>query len=233
MPSMDISPVTPDDDLRTLFQRVQGRDMIRATNQVLRWGGKQMQKYAREKRMLPRGDPLGTDPDKVTRRSGSLSRSVYYRLGQSNKEIQTLWFGAGEYGRTEDYAAVHEQDGRKGSSIIIHAKPGGWLKIPFDRRAVTSSGTPSKAGWLKNLTFVSDPKRDNIAYLIQPRARSDVSEISDTIRGRIIYILVKHVRIPSRPYLRPAIDHIRPEMEKRLQKALGIVMAGGTPDKGY
>lgn len=226
MPRVRIRPQSSQDDLAKIFGPQMRDRLDRASNMAIRWAGKKMQENAVRSQIWTGGKPLTTVPGHLFHRSQDLGRSVYYEI-DSRPAQHTLWFGAGRSGPAASYAHVHEQQGKLGDTVTVHAKPGKWLKIPVHPKAVTAAGRPSKAGFLNNLDFIQ--VKQNLAYLVQPKARSDRASLlspKNKIVGRVLFMLVRKVVIPSRPFLLPAIMEVLPKLEQHYGIAVTHILAG-------
>jgi phage gpG-like protein len=111
-------------------------------------------------------------------RSGNLKNSV--QVMQKSDFAWKLTVGSAQV----PYAAIHEYGGE------IRPKKAKWLTIPMDDAAIGHY-----AREFENLTFVLSKKKEGTAYLF-----SDAH--------LLMYLLVKKVRMPKRPYIQPACDEI-------------------------
>jgi phage gpG-like protein len=125
-------------------------------------------------------------------RSGNLKNSV--QVIQNNKFAWKLTVGSAQV----PYAAIHEYGGE------IKAKPRKWLTIPMDDAAYGHS-----AREFDNLIFSLDAEiPGKRAYLF-----------SDA--WVLMYLLVRKVRIPKRPYVQPACDMIF--SDSNIQRTIGKI----------
>lgn len=111
-------------------------------------------------------------------RSGNLKNSV--QVMQKSDFAWKLTVGSAQV----PYAAIHEYGG------VIEQKKAKWLTIPMADEA-----RGHYAREFENLTFVLSKKKEDTAYLF-----SDAH--------LLMYLLVKKVRMPARPYVQPACDEI-------------------------
>jgi phage gpG-like protein len=123
-------------------------------------------------------------------RTGALRRS----LAGTSKRTKTgavvrLTTGGRDGAGGVPYAAIHEQDGKWGSTRTIHAKAGGFLRFPVGPDAFTGAGV----------------------------ARGTSSA----------WAVVKSVKIPARPYMQPALEHIAKKANVIISDQIARTLEGG------
>lgn len=144
----------------------------------------------------------------LTPRTGHLVQSITGRAKKGRGEI-VISLRAGGGRKDVKYAKTHEQDGKRGSRLVIKPKSSKFLTIPVHPKLKTAAGVrryPS-ARDVPGLTFAQSLRGQPL--LLHHKT------------GEVWYLLRKSVVIESRPFLRPTVDLIRKKMLKDIAKALG------------
>jgi hypothetical protein len=161
-------------------------------------------------------------------RSGRLRASI----GGSSREADegaelVLSAGGSRAGRDVVYAGVHEglnPDGSRRTSTTIRPKNGRYLRVPLGP-AMTGAGVDRFPGRLREtgagLFAVAMTRGKKLVLVHQGSGR--------TRGGDAWYALVPQVTVPARPFLRPALEKVRPIVAERIAKGLEEAIRGG-PD---
>jgi len=128
-------------------------------------------------------------------RTGRLRASIAGTVEGEGGNISIVLRAGTADGRVP-YARIHEEGG------TIRPKSGRFLKIPVGP-ALTGAGV-ARGGGKSGLHFI---------------ARGAGGLLADA-EGRIWFVLKPSVRIPARPYLRPALDAVQPRLIDRLQRII-------------
>lgn len=144
---------------------------------------------------------------KLQTRSGRLKASISGRVRKGRGRTAVVLTAGGGPDEVK-YARTHEQDGREGTTKTIKGSP--WLTIPVHPSLKTRGGDQryASARDVPGLSFHM-PRGGGQPVLIN----WDTSEVW--------YILRRQVKIPSRPFMRPAMDEVEarwvPEVRALLQ----------------
>jgi hypothetical protein len=159
-------------------------------------------------------------------RSGRLRASI----GGSSREGSTgveLVLGAGgsRAGKDVRYASVHEglnPDGSRRTATIIKPVNGRYLRIPTIH-ALTAAGVDRYPGRLRETAAG--------VFRFVPTDRGGVLVPNKAGKGGAQqppwYNLVRQVRVPARPFLRPALLKVRPFVATAIEKGLEQAVHGG------
>ncbi len=128
----------------------------------------------------------------LRRRSGQLAKSLSFEVFQKGKDV------AGRVGTPKIYSRIHELGG------TITAKNTKYLTIPL-KAAMTPAGVLRKPAKEYGNTFVRTIGKNKIMFT--------------TEKGRLepIFLLKTSVKIPQRPYFRPALK----ETQKKVSLIVG------------
>lgn len=150
-------------------------------------------------------------------RSGNLRRSVLGIVDPPQGAVIQGRIRAGGGSREVSYARIHEE----GGTIVPNGNSGGggkWLAIPT--RLAPGGQTKHTARDVPGLRF-QPTKRADVALLVRDRKRRNkAGHMSD-----VLYILVKSVRIPKRPYLAPSAREASADLAGRMNRAMDRLMA--------
>ena len=149
-------------------------------------------------------------PGGVRVRSGALRRSI---KGKSKGIAGGAEITISSNSR---YASTHEQDGKRGSKMTIKRKPGGpHLTIPIHSSLKTAAG---------DTKGISPHDVPDLKYIVSKKGNKLlVKSIGKEIEPW--FLLLDEVEIPARPFLRPALDHIKSIAEKTLVDTIADVVA--------
>lgn len=160
-------------------------------------------------------------------RSGRLRASIGGSVRETAETLE-LVLGAGgqRAGKDVRYAGVHEgvaPDGTRVTSTTIRPVKGEFLRIPtvFGMTAAGVDRYPGPLRETANGLFRVAASDDGRLYLVPTKSGK---------RGAVeppSYNLVRQVKIPARPFLRPALTKVRPALHERIrgdiaQAALGV-----------
>lgn len=138
----------------------------------------------------------GQPPHKMT---GTLARSI--QIEKIDRGINP----AVKVGTALPYGRIHEYGG------TIKAKGNGWLKIPVSadaKRAEAGGGSLTHVGG-KKLFFVKSNVPGKLLLASSNGGQLDIH-----------YVLQKSVRMPARPYVRPAVQEVTERIDRLVQPHL-------------
>lgn len=134
-------------------------------------------------------------------KTGNLQRSVNYEVTEDGGNIQ------GAVGTNIIYARIHELGG------TIQAKA---------RQATLRFRVGADGGLMKqDARFIGPMKMRNAAKMLVFAKASH-----KRVATRNVKIGAHEIKIPARPFLRPSLAEMAPQIRERLQKAVGLVNKG-------
>lgn len=143
---------------------------------------------------------------KLNTRSGALKGSIRGRVRKGKGRIAVV-LTAGGGPKDVKYATTHEQDGREGSQKIIKGSP--WLTIPVHPQLKTPGGDQRYPS-----------ARDVPGLTIhRPEGSSNLTLINWDTR-EVWYVLRRQVKIPARPFMRPAMDRVESQWVPEIRDLL-------------
>jgi len=137
-------------------------------------------------------------------RSGRLRASISGSAMKDTRGNIVLQLQAGGRDKDVSYARIHE-DG--GTIRPVNAK---FLTIPISDKLFTGAGVQR----YKSVRDVPDP-------LTFAQSRNGQPLLLHEVTGEVFYILKKQVKIPRRPYLKPAVDRVNREIGRELPPIIG------------
>ena len=137
-------------------------------------------------------------------RSGRLRASISGSAMKDTRGNIVLQLQAGGRDKDVSYARIHE-DG--GTIRPVNAK---FLTIPISDKLFTGAGVQR----YKSVRDVPDP-------LTFAQSRKGQPLLLHEVTGEVFYILKKQVKIPRRPYLKPAVDRVSREIGRELPPIIG------------
>lgn len=158
------------------------------------------------------GAPLHT-------RSGRLRQSIGYRVEEETGGVVLHLHAGGSGGRGEvRYAATQEY------GATIRPVKGKFLAIPVGP-ALTGAGVARVAPRDLPLRFV--PTRRGGVLVLKTDQRSASGRLTRQGRaGTVYFVLVREVTIPSRPYLRPALEDAARKLGPTLSEHVRTAVLG-------
>lgn len=163
----------------------------------------------------------GPYPTRLQPRTGrlraSLRRGDRENIWQVRRQGTTI---TGELGTSTVYARIHEEGG------VIRPVRGRYLAIPT-AFAMTSSGVLKREyqGGLRQIphTFFIRSRTGGLS-LWQRTAARRVRGAKLSSVAKPLFWLVRQVRLPKRPFLRPAVEQSRPQITERFQVMVNTVI---------
>ena len=141
----------------------------------------------------------GTPPHKDT---GTLGRSIQIDgRGLKDRRAPSVLVGS-----NLAYAAVQEFGG------VIKAKPGKALTVPIGSKGRKLLRTVGPGG-LRSLDLEFIPRQGRPPLLVRLVGGKKSKSIE------VLFVLMKSVRLPKRPYMRPARTLAEPKVNKAIQKS--------------
>ena len=137
-------------------------------------------------------------------RSGRLRGSISGSAMKGTRGNVVLQLQAGGRDKDVSYARIHEEGG---TIRPVNAK---FLTIPISDKLFTGAGVQR----YKSVRDVPDPLTFGQSRKGQPLLLHEVT-------GEVCYILKKQVKIPRRPYLKPAVDRVSREIGRELPPIIG------------
>lgn len=138
-------------------------------------------------------------------RSGRLRGSIASSVKVDSNRNLVISLRAGGRDKDVTYAGIHEYGGRNGTGIIkpVNAR---YLYIPVHKSLFTKGGAryASVRDVPEPLTPPLMSRRGNMVVLSQRT-------------GEVFYALKDQVKIPRRPFLKPAIDRVAREVGRELR----------------
>jgi len=142
-------------------------------------------------------------------RSGRLRASISGSAMKDTRGNIVLQLQAGGRDKDVSYARIHEDGGKRGDGII-RPRNAKFLTIPISDKLFTGRGVQR----YKSVRDVPDPLTFAQSLKGQPL-------LVHQITGEVFYILKKQVKIPRRPYLKPAVDRVSREIGRELPPIIG------------
>ena len=150
--------------------------------------------------MSIKGEAMRNLSDKTLNvRTGRLRNSINVSVQQSGKKTFGI-IAAGGSGVT--YARIHEQGG------VVTPVRRKWLTIPTEFAKTGVGAVRGNARSFKDTFFLPKGKGRKSPLIMQKRGNKVVP----------IFVLKKEVKIPKRPYLRPAVDSRISSIKARIKK---------------
>ena len=137
-------------------------------------------------------------------RSGRLRGSISGSAMKDTRGNVVLQLQAGGRDKDVSYARIHEEGG---TIRPVNAK---FLTIPISDKLFTGAGVQR----YKSVRDVPDP-------LTFAQSRKGQPLLLHEVTGEVFYILKKQVKIPRRPYLKPAVDRVSREIGRELPPIIG------------
>jgi len=137
-------------------------------------------------------------------RSGRLRASISGSAMKDTRGNVVLQLQAGGRDKDVSYARIHEEGG---TIRPVNAK---FLTIPISDKLFTGAGVQR----YKSVRDVPDP-------LTFAQSRKGQPLLLHEVTGEVFYILKKQVKIPRRPYLKPAVDRVSREIGRELPPIIG------------
>lgn len=144
------------------------------------------------------GTPPGHD-------SGSLMASIKVKDVTENLTVPTYRIGS-----NSPYAAIQEHGG------IIRAKKGKFLAVPVNAEGKAASKRAK--GNLRNLNLRVVRTGDGKLFLVRDAIGNEASTF------KILFILVKEVKLPARPYMYPAYENTKLDVIENVRVAIASVI---------
>lgn len=143
-------------------------------------------------------------------RSGRLRASISGSAMKDTRGNVVLQLQAGGRDKDVSYARIHEDGGRRGDGII-RAVNADFLYIPVHKSLFTGSGVAR----YNSVRDVPEPLTPPLM------SRKGNRVVLSQVTGDLFYVLKKQVKIPRRPYLKPAVDRVSREIGRELPPIIG------------
>ena len=137
-------------------------------------------------------------------RSGRLRASISGSAMKDTRGNVVLQLQAGGRDKDVSYARIHEEGGP------IRPVSAKFLTIPISDKLFTGAGVQRYA----SVRDVPEPLSFAQSLKGQPL-------LVHQMTGEVFYILKKQVKIPRRPYLKPAVDRVNREIGRELPSIIG------------
>lgn len=137
-------------------------------------------------------------------RSGRLRASISGSAMKDTRGNVVLQLQAGGRDKDVSYARIHEEGG------TIRPVSAKFLTIPISDKLFTGAGVQRYA----SVRDVPEPLSFAQSLKGQPL-------LVHQMTGEVFYILKKQVKIPRRPYLKPAVDRVNREIGRELPSIIG------------
>ena len=142
-------------------------------------------------------------------RSGRLRASISGSAMKDTRGNIVLQLQAGGRDKDVSYARIHEDGGKRGDGII-RPRNAKFLTVPISDKLFTGAGVQRYA----SVRDVPEP-------LSFAQSRKGQPLLVHQMTGEVFYILKKQVKIPRRPYLKPAVDRVNREIGRELPPIIG------------